>query len=189
MKRLLIFISAITLAMSFMTGCSVDVADIEKAGEIISELASDIASDIQQDISDSSGFAQGTYSSSKNDISESTLKKAENTVEKDGVYTTPAMVAAYIHTFNKLPQNYITKKEAQQLGWSASKNYVSDVAPGKSIGGDSFGNREGLLPKGKYRECDINYKRGKRNAERIIYNSDGDIYYTGDHYNSFTKLY
>lgn len=110
-------------------------------------------------------------------------------VEKDGSYTTPEDVAAYIHTFGTLPGNYITKKEAGKLGWESSKGNLWDVAPGKSIGGDTFGNREGLLPKGKYRECDINYAGGYRGAERIIYGEDGSIWYTDDHYKSFTQLY
>lgn len=110
-------------------------------------------------------------------------------VEKDGSYTTPEDVAAYIHTFGTLPGNFITKKEAGKLGWESSKGNLWDVAPGKSIGGDRFGNREGLLPKGNYRECDINYEGGFRGAERIIYGDDGSIWYTDDHYKSFTQLY
>ena len=125
----------------------------------------------------------------KHDVSQEALEKAKELVDKDGVYVTPAMVAAYIDTFNKLPQNFITKKEAQQLGWNSSKNHVSDVAPDKSIGGDRFGNYENKLPKGNYRECDINYTGGKRGAERIIYDNDGDVYYTNDHYNTFTQLF
>lgn len=182
MKRLLVFISAIALSLSFLTGCSVELNE--------NFLGSSFSFEANGNISTDYGItSSGNDTIGKHDISDSALDIAEDTVEEDGVYTTPAMVAAYIHIFNKLPSNYITKKEAQQLGWNSSKNYISDVAPGKSIGGDNFGNREGLLPKGKYKECDINYKSGKRNAERIIYNTDGDIYYTDDHYNSFTKLY
>ena len=126
----------------------------------------------------------------KNDISADALKYAEEIITEDGVYTTPATVAAYLHTFNKLPGNFITKKEAQQLGWDSSKGNLTDVAPGMSIGGDTFGNRENQLPEGKrYRECDVNYTSGKRGAERIVYSADGDIYYTGDHYSTFTQLY
>ena len=61
---------------------------------------------------------------------------------------------------HKLPDNYITKSEAQALGWVASKGNLADVAPGKSIGGDIFSNREGKLPakSGRtWREADINY--------------------------------
>ena len=84
------------------------------------------------------------------------------------------------------------KKEAQALGWDSSYNYVSDVAPGKSIGGDYFGNYERKLPavKGrKYYEADCFYQGGKRNAYRIIYSNDGHVWYTGDHYETFMELF
>ena len=85
--------------------------------------------------------------------------------------------------------NFITKNEAKDLGWDSSAGNLADVAPGKSIGGDRFGNREKLLPKGNYRECDVNYAGGFRGAERLIYGEDGSIYYTNDHYKTFTQLY
>lgn len=138
------------------------------------------------------------------DGSETTIKKAEETdsvsetaaeklsVEKDGSYTTPEDVAEYIHTFGTLPNNFITKSEAKALGWDNKKGNLWDVAEGKSIGGDYFGNYEGLLPdeKGrKYTECDVNYNGGYRGNERIIFSNDGLIYYTNDHYKTFTQLY
>ena len=110
-------------------------------------------------------------------------------VTEDGEYTAPEDVAEYLHLYGHLPGNFITKKEAQALGWDSSRNYVSDAAPGKSIGGDYFGNYEKLLPKGSYRECDVNYTGGRRGAERIIYGEDGSVWYTADHYQSFTQLY
>ncbi|GGG65443.1 ribonuclease domain-containing protein [Paenibacillus radicis (ex Gao et al. 2016)] len=100
-------------------------------------------------------------------------------------------VSDYIRQHHKLPDNFITKKEAEQLGWVASKGNLNQVAPGKSIGGDRFGNREGLLPKEKNRiwyEADINYKKGTRGADRILYSNDGLIYMTTDHYKSFTDI-
>ena len=110
-------------------------------------------------------------------------------VEKDGSYTSPEDVAEYIHTFGTLPANFITKKEAQALGWVSSEGNLQDVAPGMSIGGDYFGNREGLLPEGSYHECDVNYTGGYRGSERLIYGADGSIYYTNDHYQTFSQLY
>jgi len=112
-----------------------------------------------------------------------------DSVEKDGSYTSPEDVAEYIHNFGTLPENFITKKEAQNLGWDSSAGNLWDVAPGKSIGGDKFGNREGLLPEGNYHECDVNYQGGYRGAERLIYSDSGEIYYTSDHYKTFTQLY
>lgn len=116
-------------------------------------------------------------------------EKLPNSVEKDGSYTSPEDVAEYIHTFGTLPNNFITKKQAQALGWESSKGNLWDVAPDMSIGGDYFGNYENLLPDGNYHECDVNYTGGYRGAERIIYSDDGSIYYTNDHYKSFTQLY
>ena len=100
-------------------------------------------------------------------------------------------IADYLFRYGQLPDNFITKAEAKALGWDSSKNYVSDVAPGKSIGGDRFGNYEGLLPKASgrtYREADCNYTGGPRGAERIVYSSDGLVFYTSDHYNTFTEM-
>ena len=103
----------------------------------------------------------------------------------------PQAIADYIFAHGELPDNFITKKEAQALGWDSSENYVSDVAPGKSIGGDRFGNYEELLPTKSGRTCteaDANYVSGPRGAERIVFSSDGLVYYTDDHYESFTKM-
>ena len=114
------------------------------------------------------------------------------TVSENGEYTSKEEVALYIHLYNHLPGNYITKSEAQDLGWDSSKGNLNKVAPGKSIGGDKFGNREGLLPKKEgrvYYECDIDYKKGSRNAKRIVFSNDGLIYYTEDHYESYELLY
>ncbi|MBQ5991932.1 MAG: ribonuclease [Clostridia bacterium] len=112
-------------------------------------------------------------------------------VSEDGEYWTRDEVALYIHLFRHLPKNYISKEEAEDLGWSGGS--LEPYAPGYSIGGDYFGNYQGLLPKKKgrkYYECDID-TRGKksRGAKRIVFSNDGLIYYTGDHYESFTLLY
>ena len=105
--------------------------------------------------------------------------------------TAPQAIADYIFQHGERPDNFITKKEAEALGWDSSRNYVSDVAPGKSIGGDRFGNYEGLLPDKsgrKWTEADANYISGSRGAERIVFSNDGLVYYTDDHYESFTKM-
>jgi len=113
-------------------------------------------------------------------------------LEEDGYYTTPEDVALYIHTYGRLPANFITKREAQELGWDNSKGNLWEVTDQLSIGGDKFGNREGLLPDAPGRvwyECDVNYAGGYRGPERIVFSNDGLIYYTDDHYKSFTQLY
>ena len=116
----------------------------------------------------------------------------EGEIEEDGYYTGKEEVALYLHTYGKLPQNFITKKEASALGWQSNKANLWDVTDRKSIGGDKFGNREGRLPKAgnrQYYECDIDYDGEYRGAKRIVYSDDGLIYYTDDHYDSFTLLY
>ncbi len=104
-------------------------------------------------------------------------------------YTTPEDVAEYLYLYGELPENFITKKDARELGWESSEGNLWEVAPGMSICGDYFGNYEGLLPEGEYRECDVNYDGGYRGSERIIFGEDGSVYYTDDHYESFTQLY
>jgi len=112
-------------------------------------------------------------------------------IDENGTYTSKDEVALYIHTYNKLPSNFMTKKEARKLGWEGGS--LEPFAPGKCIGGDFFGNYEELLPEKKgreYRECDIDtLGKKKRGAKRIIYSNDGLIYYTEDHYESFVLLY
>ena len=113
-------------------------------------------------------------------------------VEEDGRYSDKEHVALYIHEFWWLPENYITKEEARALGWSGKKDNLDQVAPGYTIGGDEFGNREGLLPATATRtwyECDVNTENGKRSKERIVFSSDGLIYYTGDGFKTFELLY
>ena len=117
---------------------------------------------------------------------------AEETLDENGRYTTPEDVALYIHTYGKLPCNFITKNEAKKLGWVSNQGNLWDVTDQMSIGGDRFGNYEGLLPDAEGRtwtECDVNYEGGYRGSERIIFSNDGLIYYTNDHYESFTQLY
>lgn len=112
-------------------------------------------------------------------------------IAEDGSYTSKDEVALYIHTYGHLPENYITKDEAYDLGWK-SEGTLDEVAPGMSIGGDYYGNYEGVLPDEpgrEYHECDIDYESGNRNGKRIVYSNDGNIYYTEDHYNSFNHLY
>ncbi len=113
-------------------------------------------------------------------------------IEETGTYTSKEEVAAYLHTYGHLPDNFITKKQAKALGWVSSEGNLGEVAPGKSIGGDYFGNFEGNLPEKKgreYHECDIDSSGGYRGAKRIVFSNDGLIYYTEDHYKTFVLLY
>ena len=131
-------------------------------------------------------------SSQTNSSKNSSSSGSSASVEEDGEYTSKDEVAAYIHEFGHLPSNFITKKEAKKLGWVSSEGNLGEVAPGKSIGGDYFGNYEGKLPEKSgrtYYECDIDSDGGYRGAKRIIFSDDGLIFYTEDHYNSFEQLY
>ena len=108
--------------------------------------------------------------------------------EEDGTYNSAEDVSLYLYTFGHLPDNYITKNEARDLGWTGGS--VERYAPGCAIGGDKFGNREGVLPEGTYHECDIDtIGESSRGAKRLVYADDGRIYYTEDHYETFELLY
>ena len=98
-------------------------------------------------------------------------------------------VSAHIRRTGSLPRNFITKKQAGELGWQGGDLWR--YARGKSIGGDRFGNFERRLPdkKGRiWRECDIEYRGGPRGAKRLIFSNDGLIFYTADHYESFERV-
>lgn len=153
----------------------------------------------ESDVGAGGGNAVGDDSDSSNgDLTEKEEDKAapEDEGEKDGLpedgtYTSKEDVALYIHLYGRLPSNFITKKEAESLGWTGGS--LEPYAPGMCIGGSRFGNYEGLLPEkdGRvYTECDIDtLGAGKRGAKRIVFSNDGLIYYTEDHYQSFALLY
>ena len=126
-----------------------------------------------------------------------TIQQAAQTVQEIAAAQeeeTPAIeedVVRYIHTYGHLPENFITKKQAQALGWEGGS--LEPYAPGKCIGGSRFGNYEGTLPEkdGRtYTECDIDTLGAeKRGGKRIVFSNDGLIYYTEDHYETFELLY
>ena len=118
-------------------------------------------------------------------------KSSPAALDEGGKYTSAEDVVLYPHLYAHLPQNFITKKDARALGWNGGA--LDDYADGKCIGGDRFGNYEGLLPDApgrEYHECDIDtLHAASRGAKRIVYSNDGLIYYTEDHYESFILLY
>lgn len=133
--------------------------------------------------------------SEKSSVSSSVeVKSIYEAVEESGLYTTKDSVAAYLCKFDKLPSNYVGKDEGIALYESKTGNTFSKwnfnpwATLGVMIGGDSFGNKEGLLPKGSYHEADVDYSAKNRGTKRLIYQSDCVIYYTADHYETFTKL-
>ena len=120
-----------------------------------------------------------------------TVNAADYPVRENGWYDTMEEVAVYLTLFNELPGNYITKREAQALGWEARRANLWEVARGCSIGGDRFGNYEGLLPDARGRrwtECDIDFDGGYRGGKRLVFSNDGLLYYTGNHYSSFDEV-
>jgi len=127
----------------------------------------------------------------ENDTSANIETMTVRWVDEDGTYTTKEDVALYIHIYGCLPENFITKDEARSLGWEGGG--LEDYAPGMCIGGDRFGNYEGLLPDAPGRtwtECDIDtLGKDSRGAKRIVFSNDGLIYYTDDHYESFELIY
>jgi len=139
----------------------------------------------------SSAPASAPQDASSVSASSSQAPAQEALLPEDGSYTTKEDVALYLHQYGRLPGNFITKRDAQDLGWSGGS--LEPYAPGMCIGGDRFGNYERILPEAEgrsYRECDIGtLGASKRGAERIVFSNDGLIYYTGDHYESFELLY
>lgn len=169
--------------------------EFEEKSEVITESNNDENSVVSRYIIEATSDLPD---SSELNIPESYESKVESTeidndiILESGSYTTPEDVAEYIHTFGTLPKNFITKKEAQDLGWISSEGNLWDVAYGMSIGGDRFGNYEKLLPDVDGRiwtECDVNYDGGFRGSERIIFSNDGLVFYTSDHYKNFEQIY
>lgn len=120
-----------------------------------------------------------------------TVYAGDYPVREGGWYDSMEEVVVYLTLYDALPDNYLTKKEAQALGWDSRRGNLWDVAEGCSIGGDRFGNYEGQLPEKKGRrftECDIGYDGGYRGAERLIFTNDGLMYYTADHYKTFDEV-
>ena len=73
----------------------------------------------------------------------------EPELPEDGQYDTKDEVALYLFLYGHLPDNFVTKRQARDAGWSNGS--LEPYFPGCSIGGDVFQNREGLLPKVKGR--------------------------------------
>ena len=175
MKKLRYFIlTLISLCMMLFVGCN-EAATTETVLPETSETAAD------EMISEETEYDETEYEETEYEV----------TIDYDGVYTSKEDVALYLYTYDELPQNFITKKEAKKLGWEGG--YLEPYAPGMCIGGDNFGNYEEILPVEDgvtYKECDIDTLGAKkRGAKRIVFSNEGDIYYTEDHYESFVQLY
>ena len=185
MKKLLSLILALLLILSF-AACGSSPTVAPSAPPASSETVS-VSSEAEPPSSKPVEEKSQAPPSESSEAEES----PEQQLPEDGSYTTKEDVALYIHLYGKLPSYFITKKQAEKLGWSGGS--VEKYAPGKCIGGSRFGNYEGLLPKADgrtYTECDIDTLGAKsRGAKRIVFSNDGLIYYTDDHYKSFELLY
>ena len=205
MKKWLSFLLAALLAFS-LTGCTSE--EVELAGAVLDVVIEEALSDsesIVEDAPESAALEEAVPEELPTEVApeeeapaeeeaspeEETPAEETELLPEDGSYTTKEDVALYIHTYGRLPDNFITKKEAEQLGWPGGS--LEPYAPGMCIGGNRFGNYEGLLPEKKgrtYTECDIDtLGASKRGAKRIVFSNDGLIYYTDDHYESFELLY
>jgi len=136
----------------------------------------------------------GEVSSPGSGGSSSSIQNILEAVQETGEYTTKDSVAAYIHKFKKMPQNYVNKATGQlmyeQQGNTFSVwNFNPLLVLGVMIGGDSFYNNEGLLPNGDYKECDVDYHASNRGTKRLVYTNMGLVYYTANHYESFVLVY
>lgn len=183
----------LVLILAFtLVGCTRNKQPVDPAATTASSAVSTGANvEASTQASTEASVEASTESDTGKEAGAEATTEASTTLDKDGTYTSKEDVAAYIHTYGQLPQNFITKKDAKKLGWPGGS--LEEYAPGKCIGGDFFGNYEGLLPtkKGrKYYECDVDtLGKSKRGAKRIIYSNDGLVYYTEDHYESFELLY
>lgn len=182
MKKFLAVLVGIFLLLNVLVGCSNNKKQTNVSANV---KTSDI---VKATPVKNSGTLNSQNSKAKDADVKANLKTI--TVEKFGTYNDKMHVAKYIDIYKKLPSNYITKNEAKKLGWQVNGT-LDKVAPGKSIGGDHFGNYDKLLPTGsnrKWTECDIDYSKGNRNGKRIVFSNDGLIYYTDDHYKTFKKI-
>ena len=205
-RRITALLLALLLALS-LTACgnpAQAMDTIEKTAQTVQQIAEVLndaeedtesaalpASEAQEAVEEAS--EEPAQASDQETAAEEPAEAAAETpaIDEDGVYTTKDDVALYLHTYGHLPSNFITKKEAEKLGWSGGS--LEPYAPGKCIGGSHFGNYEGILPEKdgrSYTECDIDtLGADKRGAKRIVFSNDGLIYYTEDHYETFELLH
>ena len=188
-RKSLALLLILALLASLLTGCAVTPVSEESMPESQSEFPPFSEELLLLPEDEATGETDPAADTAP--AAEDPAPTADAAPDEDGSYTTKEDVLAYLIAYGHLPPNFITKNEARAAGWEGGS--LERYCPGKCIGGDRFGNREGLLPSAKGRvwtECDINTLGKKsRGAERMVFSNDGLIYYTGDHYESFELLY
>lgn len=92
----------------------------------------------------------------------------------------------------EIPDEPETPEAPEAEADTGTSGSVENYLDGTAIGGDRFGNREGLLPKAagrSYTECDIDTDgQSSRGAKRLVFSNDGLYFYTEDHYETFDEL-
>lgn len=198
-QKILAILLALVCALS-LTGCTVRETTqlVEKSVSTLQQIA-DAALDERAD-APASGDQFVTAENPEDEQmmpaemeilpSETDADETNDSIDEYGYYYDVEHVVLYLDTYGHLPDNYITKSEARDLGWEGGS--VEAYRDGAAIGGDRFGNREGLLPEAagrSYTECDIDTDGASaRGAKRLIFSNDGLYFYTSDHYESFTEL-
>lgn len=137
-------------------------------------------------------LSENSKQESKQESKKQESKQESAAVKKGQKYYSKDEVALYLHLYGELPPNYLSKNDAIKKGWNeegGKNNNLWDVTDKGCLGGTYFGNYEGKLPKGQWYEADVDMKYPQRGTHRLVYNKQGDIYYTDDHYETFTKLY
>ena len=100
-------------------------------------------------------------------------------------------VDLYVARHGGLPDFYISEPEAEAQGWKKWLGNLSEVLPGKMIGGKIYRNRDHRLPESNGRiwhEADFDYVSGYRNNCRLLYSNDGLLFVTYDHYTTFFEI-
>ena len=139
------FLLILCLLMSLLTaGCGSSPADSLTGESHIITSVQEAETEQTTETEQLAETEQLTEVEQTTEIEQTTESDPSAAVREDGQYTTRDEVALYIHLYGHLPDNYITKREAHDLGWDSRSGNLWDVADGKSIGGDKFGNYEGL---------------------------------------------
>lgn len=132
------------------------------------------------------GSADSDAAGTETDDAADTGATTAAAVDRETAYYDVEHVVLYLDAYGELPPQYITSDEARDLGWEGGA--VDPYQPGAAIGGNHFGNYEGILPEGDYHECDIDTQGTRRGAKRLVWSTDGHYYYTEDHYVSFVEV-
>ncbi len=186
------FLPVILIVALLFTGCEIVFEDDETESESVRHTTvTEVETETESTPVTETEEEETEPSETPSEPSETAVPTESQSIDRNGSYTTAEDVALYIYTYGELPSNFMTKNEARDLGWEGGS--LEPYAPGMCIGGDWYGNYEGMLPETngrEYHECDINtLGASSRGAERIVFSNDGLIYYTPDHYETFTLMY